>query len=560
MKKLIFILFLFGFSVAANGERKNFWEPIYFPFDSLAWSLEIHINTYNASQLSATVEKLYAIAKERNNPLLYHRAVYWEVEEKIKLEDFSQAKNLIDKTLPLIDSIRYPYDLARYKLLKSTLFWQKDDYVEAYKLCYSLAHYFQQIGDNYHSASVNNNMGTVLSEIGNYDAALAYFQKTQDYLKNNENQRLKRYTSLGICNLLFRTGQKAKAIDDLQKQMKESTLYSDTALVINMMLSLCHFFSDNNDSIKKYADQTYNLAKKYQKPDLMNRAMINMGSQFIMNTDLPDSAIRYYSPAYQYGKEQGIINDIVLSSDGLSISYELKQQWDSAYYYMKEHQKYSDILYSEDKMADIKKQLAQDAIAEYEAQVQLAEQKTAFEQKKHGAIMIGGLILSIIVCYILWNSRNNVKKNIRIKELELDYKNRESAINSLIVNEKNQTLRQILSNLDELSHKKILPSKEKKLLESIIQEHLNTDKEWEYIKQHFELVHPDFFVKLKEKAPGLTENDLHLCVYFSIGMTSKQIAQILSVLPKTVNTARYRMKKKIGLMENESLEDFLRGI
>jgi DNA-binding CsgD family transcriptional regulator len=43
-------------------------------------------------------------------------------------------------------------------------------------------------------------------------------------------------------------------------------------------------------------------------------------------------------------------------------------------------------------------------------------------------------------------------------------------------------------------------------------------------------------------------------------MTSKQIAQILSVLPKTVNTARYRMKKKIGLKENKSLEDFLRGI
>jgi DNA-binding CsgD family transcriptional regulator len=560
VQKFIFILFLWGFSVAANGERKNFWEPVYFPFDSLAWSLERNINTYNSSQLSAAVEKLYVLAKEQNNPLLYHRAVYWEVEEKIKSEDFLQAKNLIDKTLPLIDSIRYSYDLARYKLLKSTLFWQKDDYVEAYKLCHALSPYFQQIGDNYHSASVNNNLGTILSEIGNYDAALAYFQKTQDYLKHNENQRLKRYTSLGICNLLFRMGQTSKAIDDLQKLLKEPTLYPDTALVINILLSLCHFSSDNNDSIKKYADKTYRLAMEYGKPDLMNIASINMGSQFITHTDLPDSAILYYRPAYQYGKEQEILNDIVLSSQGLSISYELKQRWDSAYYYMKESQKYSDILYSEDKMAEIKRQLAQDAIAEYEVQVQLAEQKAAFERKKHLAIMLGGLILSFIVCYILWNSRKNVKKNIRIKELELDYKNRESAINSLIVNEKNQTLRQILSNIDELSRHKILPSKERDLLESIIKEHLNTDKEWEYIRQHFELVHPDFFVKLKEKAPGLTENDLHLCVYFSIGMTSKQIAQILSVLPKTVNTARYRMKKKIGLMENESLEDFLRGI
>ena len=98
------------------------------------------------------------------------------------------------------------------------------------------------------------------------------------------------------------------------------------------------------------------------------------------------------------------------------------------------------------------------------------------------------------------------------------------------------------------------------MLSKQIKSNLTVDDEWKYFKLHFEKVHPEYFTKLKEIAPSLSENDLRLCAYVRIGMTNKQIGQMLSVLPETVKTARYRMRKKIGLEGQETLEDFLRRI
>lgn len=76
----------------------------------------------------------------------------------------------------------------------------------------------------------------------------------------------------------------------------------------------------------------------------------------------------------------------------------------------------------------------------------------------------------------------------------------------------------------------------------------------------FGQLRPGFFARLKEINPDLTENDLRLCTYISIGMRAKEIAQQLSVTPDSVNTARYRLRKKLNLKSDEKLDDFLRNL
>lgn len=73
-------------------------------------------------------------------------------------------------------------------------------------------------------------------------------------------------------------------------------------------------------------------------------------------------------------------------------------------------------------------------------------------------------------------------------------------------------------------------------------------------------MHPDFFTKLKNISAELTENDLRLCAYLRIGMRAKDIASMLSVSPASVNTNRYRIRKKLGLEKDDSLDDFIRRI
>ena len=94
----------------------------------------------------------------------------------------------------------------------------------------------------------------------------------------------------------------------------------------------------------------------------------------------------------------------------------------------------------------------------------------------------------------------------------------------------------------------------------MVSDSLKGDDEWNRFKIHFEKVHPDFFNKLKSESNELTENDLRLCAYIKIGMRAKDIAAMLSVSPASVNTNRYRLRRKLGLTKEDSLDDYIRKI
>ena len=89
---------------------------------------------------------------------------------------------------------------------------------------------------------------------------------------------------------------------------------------------------------------------------------------------------------------------------------------------------------------------------------------------------------------------------------------------------------------------------------------LKEENDWEQFKIHFEEVHPSFFKKLKELHPGLTDNELRLCAYCKMNIPNKQIAKMLSVQPQSVIVARYRMRCKMNLPKETSLDDYLMNL
>lgn len=63
---------------------------------------------------------------------------------------------------------------------------------------------------------------------------------------------------------------------------------------------------------------------------------------------------------------------------------------------------------------------------------------------------------------------------------------------------------------------------------------------------------------LQEKAhKKLTQLDLKYCAYLSLKLSAKRIAQLMSVEPKSVRMAKYRLKQKLNLTKEENLNDFL---
>ena len=150
-------------------------------------------------------------------------------------------------------------------------------------------------------------------------------------------------------------------------------------------------------------------------------------------------------------------------------------------------------------------------------------------------------------------NRRNFENDIKQKDCEI-------SSSTLLLANKNEVLQQISAITKSYYDEGKVPAEYVSQVNAVIGDSLRNDDEWQRFKLHFDSVHPNFFLKLKELSSRLTENDLRLCAYISIGMRAKQIAEMLSVSPDSVNTNRYRLRKKLGLQRGDSLDEYLRKI
>lgn len=66
-------------------------------------------------------------------------------------------------------------------------------------------------------------------------------------------------------------------------------------------------------------------------------------------------------------------------------------------------------------------------------------------------------------------------------------------------------------------------------------------------------LHQEFFTKLRALFPDLSLYDLRLCAYLKIGLNSKEISDIMKVLPSSINVSRSRLRKKLNLLPDQDL-------
>ena len=91
----------------------------------------------------------------------------------------------------------------------------------------------------------------------------------------------------------------------------------------------------------------------------------------------------------------------------------------------------------------------------------------------------------------------------------------------------------------------------------IIDRDLNNTDDWKLFEEAFTNADKDFFKKIKEVHPKLTPNDLKLCAYLRLNLSSKEIAPLLNISAKSVEVKRYRLRKKLELPHDSSLTNYI---
>ncbi len=101
-----------------------------------------------------------------------------------------------------------------------------------------------------------------------------------------------------------------------------------------------------------------------------------------------------------------------------------------------------------------------------------------------------------------------------------------------------------------------------RLIQSVISEleyTSNTDS-WKEFEVRFQNVHVDFYKKLGEQFPDLTPNELKLCAFMRLNMSTKEISSLTGQSQDSVRQARSRLRQKLGASKDENLVNFLSQI
>lgn len=74
---------------------------------------------------------------------------------------------------------------------------------------------------------------------------------------------------------------------------------------------------------------------------------------------------------------------------------------------------------------------------------------------------------------------------------------------------------------------------------------------------NFESIHRNFFDKLLAINPKLSKRELRLCAFIKMNLSNKEIAPLLSISVRGVETARYRVRKKLNIDQDSRFLDVL---
>ncbi len=157
----------------------------------------------------------------------------------------------------------------------------------------------------------------------------------------------------------------------------------------------------------------------------------------------------------------------------------------------------------------------------------------------------------------------NDKKIVELKnealKNEVKLKSKQLANTAMALVKKNEALQDLKSDLlqskgdfgNAFSFRKIV----KKLDNSI-----GHKDEWKVFEYNFNQVHEEFFKELKSRFPKLTHKDLKICAYIKMNLSTKEIAPLLNISTRGVETQRYRLKRKLNLDSDKNLTDYLSNI
>ena len=139
----------------------------------------------------------------------------------------------------------------------------------------------------------------------------------------------------------------------------------------------------------------------------------------------------------------------------------------------------------------------------------------------------------------------------------MEFKNKELTTNVMYLLKKNEFISNISDKLKNMDLEEGIHDRD--IIRKIVLEldKSISDNNWEEFEIRFKEVHVGFYNNLSKRYPDLTPNELRLCAFLRLNMTSKEISELTFQSPESIKKARYRLRKKLDLVRDDALVTFL---
>lgn len=150
------------------------------------------------------------------------------------------------------------------------------------------------------------------------------------------------------------------------------------------------------------------------------------------------------------------------------------------------------------------------------------------------------------------------ERTLRLEEV-INSKNRELVSNTMFLAQSSESNIQLSKKLEEFKVHLNTAAKEKLTVILSGNNLLGDTAHWGEFQKRFEAVHPGFYQNITRAHNGLTPTELKLSAFVKLGLSSKEISLLTCNTEKSVEVARSRLRKKMGIPKSENLATFLSG-
>jgi tetratricopeptide (TPR) repeat protein len=441
---------------------------------------------------------------------------------------------------------------------------------------------FEKLGDNRKRIAVLNNIGAIYYRNNDLDKALAQFLDIEKIIEADKEALGDYYYTIhgnlqnNIGIIYDNRKDSDKALQVYMKGLMMSQKVNDASAMGNLYTNIgkAYQLRKQYSLAETNLEEAYRIRKEQNDQYGITRSIGHLGSLYLELGDLK-KAQEFLERSLAGAEEIRSLDTQASTAEVLYEVYEKQGDYKKAFEMLRFQKALNDSL-KNDRVA---KRLVEVEM-KYQLEKKQREETLAREKRELWYFIGAGLLIAITVIAVLLlflqriraNNEKLQKDNLALanmhltlekKTLEenLEYKNKELTTNVMYLMKKNEMLIEVSERLMEV--KRSARKDDQDRIQRIILE-LNTAKDndvWEEFEVRFNHVYNDFYERLTTRFPNISSNDRKLCAFLRLNMSSKEICAITRQTPNSLNVARARLRKKLGLDNSEiSLVSFLEQV